>query len=221
MMLKISKGIYIHFLTILLFVFCYILTGCWDKAEYVELVRLGARDKTIVLKDCEYGDSTFNIISNVDYKFEVLSGGDWLTVTEACADSICFSFPTNNGFKRSAEIRLSYGPRVDDLKVKQPGKYEMRLALSEKRIEVPVEGGTYQIDVRTNVLQRDLFVEVSSEKAIKDVSLADNRLTFTVPATSSFNPRTYSITVYTVDGWGERLEAVLELPQTPNQMPKN
>ena len=208
-------------LAILLSLLCFILTGCWDKAEFVKPVSLGAREKTIVLKDCEYGDSTFHLISNVDYRLEILSGEDWLTITEAGADSICFSFPSNNGFKRSADIRLSYGHRIDDLKVKQPGKYEMRVELTEKSIEVPVEGGSYQVDVLTNVLQRDLCVEVSSARNVTDVSLVNNRIFFTVPPTGSFNPRTYTVTVYASDGWGERVEAVLELHQKPKKLENN
>ena len=208
-------------LAILSLLLCLILTGCWDKAEFVEPVSLGAREKTIVLKDCEWGDSTFYLISNVDYRLEILSGEDWLTITEAGADSICFSFPSNNGFNRSADIRLSYGPRVDDLKVKQPGKYEMRVGLSEESLEVPVEGGSYQVDVLTNVLQRDLYVEVSSARNVTDVSLVSNRLSFTVPPASSFNPRTYTVTVYATDGWGERVEAVLELHQKPKRLENN
>lgn len=190
-----------------------VLTGCWNEPEYIDVIRLGARNKTIELETSEYGDSTFYLISNVDYKLEFVSGEDWVTITEATADSIAFSFPSNNGFRRSAELTLSYGTRVDRLKVLQPGKYEMKIDLSQSRIDVPAEGGFYSVELLTNVLQRDLEVEVSSTKAFRNVVLANNRLSFEVTPATSRDTKTYTVTVYTVDGWGERVETVFSVVQ--------
>lgn len=201
------------FAIILLILPCIFLTGCWNKAEFIDVIKLGARNKIIELKTADYGDSTFYLISNVDYDFEILSGEDWITITEVSSDSICFAYPTNNGFKRSATLRLSYASRVDELKVLQPGKYEARLDLSEEMIEVPAAGGTYAVNVLTNILEGDLRFEVSNDKMINAVAIDDNRLTFTVPKAASRDTKTYVLTVYSIDGWGERVEAELKLVQ--------
>lgn len=54
---------------------------------------------------------------------------------------------------------ISFSTCVDHLKILQPGKYEMKMELSESCIDVPAEGGSYSVDLLTNVLQRDLKVE--------------------------------------------------------------
>ena len=78
---------------------------------------------------------------------------------------------------------------------------------------VPAEGGTYAVDVLTNVQTRDLAFEVSNIKAVKDVELSDNRLKFVVPAATSRDTKVYTIAVFAVDGWGERVECVLNIKQ--------
>lgn len=190
-----------------------VLTGCWNEPEYIDVIRLGARNKIITLETPEYGDSAFYLISNVDYKLELVSGEDWLTIVEATEDSIVFSYPSNNGFRRSAELTISYDTRVDYLKVLQPGKHEMKMELSEASIDVPAEGGSYSVDLLTNVLQRDLEVEVSNAKVFRNVVLENNRLSFDVAPATSRDTKTYTVTVYTVDGWGKKVSKALSVTQ--------
>lgn len=200
-------------LIILLAYLSVALTGCWNEPEYIDVIRLGARNKIISLETPEFGDSAFYLISNVDYKLEVISGEEWLTVNEVCADSITFSYSSNNGFRRSAEIELSFGARVDRLKVLQPGKYEMRLGLSSTLIDVPAEGGSFEVNLLTNVLQRDLELEVSNTKVISNAILNNNLLSFSVAPAASRDTKTYTISVFVIDGWGEKVETVLEVRQ--------
>jgi len=54
---------------------------------------------------------------------------------------------------------------------------------------------------------------VSSTKAFRNVALANNRLSFDVTPATSRDTKTYTITVYAVDGWGEKEEAVLSVVQ--------
>lgn len=198
---------------ILFAVLSVLMTACWNEPEFIDVIELGARNKVITLETHEYGDSTFNLISNVDYKLEVDAENDWLNIDEAAADYIKFSYPANNGFKRSARLVLSYMTRTDTLRVLQPGLYQERISFSESLVDVPSEGGTYSVDVLTNVQTRNLAFEVSSSKAIKNVSLADNRLWFTVPAATSRDTKVYTITVYAIDGWGERVASELKVKQ--------
>lgn len=197
------------------------LSSCWDKAEYVELVNLGVaiekgKDNTYKILDLpsyEYGEAKIGIISNVDYELEVIDEQQWLNIDEATMDTISVSYPSNNGFPRSAKLVLSYGYRVDTLCVRQPGKYAMSISLALEEVLVPAEGGTYAVDVLTNVQTRDLAFEVSNIKAVKDVELSDNRLEFVVPAATSRDTKVYTIAVFAVDGWGERVECVLNIKQ--------
>ena len=86
------------------------------------------------------------------------------------------------------------------------------MELSESCIDVPAEGGSYSVDLLTNVLQRDLKVETSNAKVCRSIVLDNNRLSFDVaPATR--DTKTYTITVYTVDGWGEKVETILSVIQ--------
>lgn len=197
------------------------LTSCWDKAEYVELVKLGVcieKDvdndyKILDLPSYEYGEAKIAIISNVDYDLQIVDEQEWLHVDQADMDTIYVSYPSNNGFARSAKMVLSYGHRVDTLCVRQPGRYSMTISLAETEILVPAEGGDYAVDVLTNVQTRDLAFEVSNSKVVKNVELSDNRLKFVVPPATSRDTKVYTVTVYAVDGWGERVECVLNLKQ--------
>ena len=198
---------------ILFAVLSVLLTACWNEPEFIDVIELGARNKVIKLDTHEYGDSTFSLISNVDYQLEINGGNDWLVIDEASAEHIRFSYPANNGFKRSASLILTYKTRTDVLRVLQPGLYNERISFSESLVDVPAEGGEYSVDVLTNVQTRDLAFEASSSKAITDVSLENNRLQFTVPAATSRDTKVYTVTVYTVDGWGERVESVLKVKQ--------
>ena len=89
----------------------------------------------------------------------------------------------------------------------------MSISLAEAEVLVPAAGGDYSVDVLTNVLDRDLEVEVSNMKAVKNVSVSANRLKFTVPEATSRDTKVYTLTVYAVDGWGERVESVLNIKQ--------
>ena len=108
---------------------------------------------------------------------------------------------------------ISFGTCVDHLKILQPGKYEMKMELSESCIDVPAEGGSYSVDLLTKVLQRDLKVETSNAKVCRSIVLDNNRLSFDVAPATSRDKKTYTITVYTVDGWGEKVETILSVIQ--------
>ena len=198
---------------ILFAVLSVLLTACWNEPEFIDVIELGARNKVIKLDTHEYGDSTFSLISNVDYQLEIDGGNDWLVIDEVSAEHIRFSYTANNGFKRSASLILKYKTRTDVLCVLQPGLYNERISFSESLVEVPAEGGEYTVDVLTNVQTRDLAFEVSNGKAVRDVELSDNRLNFVVPPATSRDTKVYTVTVYTVDGWGERVESVLKVKQ--------
>ena len=69
------------------------------------------------------------------------------------------------------------------------------------------------MDVLTNVLTRDLAFEVSNSKVVKNVELSNNSLEFEILPATSRDTKTYTITVYAIDGWGEKVEAVLYVTQ--------
>ena len=197
------------------------LTSCWDKAEYVELVKLGVCIEKTVDKDYkildlpsyEYGEAKIDIISNVDYNLQVIDEQEWLHVDKAEMDAIYVSYPSNNSFARSAKMVLSYGERVDTLCVRQPGRYTMNISFAENDLLVPAEGGRYAVDVLTNVLRRDLAFEVSNSKVVRNVQLSNNSLEFEIMPATSRDTKTYTITVYAIDGWGEMVETVLTVIQ--------
>lgn len=102
----------------------------------------------------EGGALNFAVQANVD--FTVSTNADWITQVEArglTERMLCFEVTPNEGEEmREAVITLESGSVKQTIKVQQFGKMEEPfIDLSLQEYKVGNAGGTFQIDVRTNI----------------------------------------------------------------------
>ena len=203
-------------LLLLLSVLPLLAVSChYNEAEWTPIVKLAVNHSEVVLPGTVPADSGVFVYSNRPYEVCVERGSEWLEVTKAESDTLAFSVTGNNGFKRSAVIRLSSDDRVYTLTVKQPGVYAEYINFSRSTITVTGEGGSFQTGVQTNLLDRDLNVDVSGAESIRDVSLNKNLLSFTVAPSRHLETRTYTVSVWAADGWGDIVKKDLKIIQEP------
>ena len=128
-------------------------------------------------------------------------------------DTLSFSFSENKGFRRSAIIKVSANGREDALVVKQEGVFHESATLSEHEISMPVEGGHVSIRLSSNMPSDVFSLECSHEEAFHKLSISDYMLSFDVLPTTNRDKRTYTVTVYCTDGWGERVSDTVSIVQ--------
>lgn len=180
--------------------------------EKIDIVSVGIVPDSIEIS-ASSGEDGVAVIADRDYKAEVLSGSEWLSLGLTGADTLSFSFSANENFRRSAIIRISADGREDQLLVKQEGLFKETLSLSQTEVEAPVEGCEVSVRVLSN-LPTDYFeVSVSNSLAIDNVHLKSNTLTFNVLPTTNRDKRSYAVTVSYTDGWGDVLSAGITVLQ--------
>lgn len=203
-------------------VLCAALAGAvsceFIEPEWVTPIALGAKQKVIELQSNAPGDSLFDIVSNCDYKLDILRGGEWIEITDKAERKIAFRYTQNNGFKRSARLVISAPGRVDSLDIRQPGTYEEYITIpADQRIfNVSAQGGQYRVDFATNILFRNLKFEAGSP-LIGNVNLSKNSVFFEVLPTTSRDDRTFTLSIYAIDGWKQRVEAVITINQAKSK----
>ena len=98
---------------------------------------------------------------------------------------------------------------------RQEGPLRDRLYLNDSEFDVPAEGGTDTSEVECFRYPDGLQVEVSSPMLTASVS--GRVLTVRVAQTKSRDPKTYTASVYYIDGWGEHASAVVTFNQKPKK----
>lgn len=192
------------------------LNACTEhyRPEQIEIVELGATEKVITLADNEPGCEAFKIYANCDWEWKQLSGKEWLTVDYVRRDLLQFSFVANNGYDRSARIVIFKDSRADTLQVRQRGVVSYFVMVKEHTGIIPAEGGSFSdVMVETNVPQRDVRVETDSPEQFSELYYSGHRLYFSVRPSHERDKKSYKISVYAIDGWGERVEGTLSLIQ--------
>ena len=182
------------------------------KPLKVDVIHLGIIPDSIVIP-ADAGEDGVPVISDRDYMYEIVSGADWIERGVCVADSLSFIFKANEGFRRSAILRISADGRSDELQVKQEGVYAQRLSLSISNVNAPVGGCSVTARVLSN-LPTDYFTTfVSDEEAIAKVRLEDSILSFEVLPTTNRDVRNYSVSVLYTDDWGDELSASITIKQ--------
>lgn len=121
--------------------------------------------------------------TNVDWKVEVDSDIDWLSVSPsegvAGQNEVTVQVSENEGYdERNAKVTVYYGDRQETFVIYQNQKNAM--ILSESKVEMPVGGGTFEVKVDANV---DVTVSNSDGDWLHHVGtkgLVTNVFTFTV-----------------------------------------
>ena len=210
-----------------------LLSSCaniFDDAEYVEDVKLGAKVKSV---EClaEYGECSFDIVSNCTYSARIIKGTEWLSFTgEDVSDiqmkgdaTLALSFTSNRGYRRCGVLVLSSGHRRDTLTVKQEGLYRQSIETDLNALEVPGEGGNYSVSIRTNLISKDFKFETVDSKdfpvigKVDNYDFSDNTFTFRVLPSDSRDTKTFITRIYTVDEWGEKVSGNIVITQKPGR----
>ena len=203
--------------------------GC-NKAETIEVVHLGAVEKEIFVPSTTHID-TISLVTDVHYDVEIIEGEHWLTLGATgmfplSRKEIPFRCEANYGFRRVGKVTLSAATRVDTVYIKQEGALADVITLipqgqnlpedeiAKAVFEVPADGGRYTMEVECCRHPVALSVEVSST-AMLETEYRDGFLHVTVAQTVQKDPKTYTVTLYYLDGWGERVTAVATFNQKP------
>ena len=114
-----------------------------------------------------------------------------------------------------AKVTLSHSTRVDTVCIKQQGALLDRVALKYNSFEVPAGGGTYSTEVECFRSPVNLLVETSVSGW--QASVQDGVLTVVAAPAASRDPKNHTVTVYYIDGWGERAAATAVFIQAPKE----
>ena len=196
----------------------FVLMSC-NKGDFLEIVRLGAVEKEMTVSSGAVED-TIKLVTNMPYKVQVVEGNEWLNLAAtgempSSRLEIPFRCQENISWRRMAKVTLSANERTDTVYIRQEGPLRDRLYLNDSEFDVPAEGGTYTTAVECFRYPDGVMVEVSSPMLTASVS--GGILTVRVAPTKSRDPKTYTASVYYIDGWGEHASAVVTFNQKPKK----
>ena len=202
--------------------------------EYHQVVSLGAQTSSLICPETE-GTTKLSIISNVEYKAEIISGYEWLSFadTEGCTrigkgnEFIEFNHMQNNNDKRVARLVLSSGERYDTVKIKQYGRFEDVLAIHDDdkelfsmengtRMPIAWEGGDVSFRLRTSCLDYELSGWSSDKTILNNFKFENGVCSFFVAANDEQQPRIVTFNISYVDGWEDTKTLALSIRQGYN-----
>lgn len=197
-----------------------------DDAEYVDDIKLGAKEKVV---ECPsgYGECSFEVVSNCAYSARISEGSEWLSFTGkegseielSGSTTLSLSYTSNRGYRRCGVLVLSSAERNDTLRVKQEGSYIQSISADIQKIDVPGEGGEYQVGIQTNLIRKDFRFETVDSKGFTIIDkvdrydFSDNTFSFRILPSVSRDDKTFTVRIYTVDVWGEKISADIQIIQ--------
>ena len=155
------KKLFNHLVLILLSVLCFGMVGCSSDDDAAPQLSVPAGFENFFMKSMDFdssaGEKTFTFNSNVTWTLSVAetrNGSSWLSVNPAGGDAgthtVTVKALENTTYdNRNAVITISAGDSIRKVFVNQ--KQLNSLTLTSNRFEVPVEGGTIEIGVKSNV----------------------------------------------------------------------
>ena len=203
-----------------------------QKGEPVRMISLGAREKSVECpveySACEFYVYAVEYVNSsdctpIDYEAEILDDVSWVSFADNGSGFIVkngsgplrLRLDANTGVRRSARVVLRAEGRTDSLRVRQEGVIHEYIRVNGDFPMVPASGGTYEAVVETNVLPA--LLKVSGSAGISEWEMAHNVVTFTVGQSPSRDRRDLTLTVSTVDGWGETVSGSVTLQQEPGR----
>ncbi len=185
--------------------------------EQIRIIELGATQKVITLPDTDPGSDQFTIYANCDWQYEQISGMEWLTVDSVSDDAMQFSFFGNNGFKRMARIVVFKENRRDTLQVRQRGLLAESVSIRSFSDVIPAGGGSGETVVETTALEREIIVEAENPQQFSSLYYSGHKLFFTLKPAVARDKKAYRVTLYFIDGWGERIEGSIQIFQSAKE----
>ena len=203
-----------------------------QSAEFVRQISLGAVQKSV---ECEaaFGTCDFSVFADayvsskdtspIMYEASILGEPGWLSfdgsrstkVSKYGSGTLTLYYDSNNGARRAAKVVLYAEGRTDTLSVKQNGVFQQYIRLVGEYSAVPSEGGEYSARIETNIAPG--FLKVKGSQGVESWNVQNNILTFTVGQSPSRDIRTITLSVFTIDGWGEEISGSISLLQAPGK----
>lgn len=202
--------------------------------EYRPVVALGAETSSLVCENTE-DYCRLSIISNVEYKAELISGYEWLSFADTEGpirmgsgnEAVEFKHMQNNNDKRVARLVLSCGERRDTVKIKQKGRFEDFLKIHDDdkelfsmengtRMPISWEGGEFSFRLRTTCLDYELSGWSSDKSIVNSFKFENGVCSFFVAANDEQQPRIVTFNISYVDGWEDTKTLELSIRQGYN-----
>lgn len=190
------------------------------QPEYVELVRLGGKPKT-VQAEASVDTCSLEVISDGEYAARIIQGVEWACFPDGSHSlegsgngSIEVVVNANTGIRRTAKIVLEHGTRSDTLRINQKCRpeYEESVTLSSTAVTILPEGGSVTVPFTTNV-PLHLITPFAYSDRILDLRMTDGRVSFQVGPNRSFNPLNTKVTLSFIDGWEQKQSAEINVFQ--------
>lgn len=186
--------------------------------EKVEVVCLGAREKTVLLSMSAAID-TISLVTNVPYEMYVVAGGEWL---ELAAEGLIpsyrkempFTVSDNSGYPRMAKVLLRASGRTDTVYVRQDGPLVDRVSVLDKTCTMGAAGGSFSTEVECLRYPDGVMVEVSLPKAVSSAVCAGGRLDVEVAPNLSRDSRVFTVKVYYMDDWNVQAYDTVTISQS-------
>lgn len=177
-----------------------------------DIVRLGIAQDTVIAPARQVRIGA-KVLSDRDYELTIETETPWLEVISATSDTLIFSLAENDGFRRSAVVRIGAAGREDKLRVCQEGKWKESVRLSESEVISPAAGMKVSARVISNLPSDCLKASTLDTRAISNLTLNDYILSFDVLPTTNRDSKLFTVKVYCTDGWEEEASAQITVRQ--------
>lgn len=207
------------------------LSQSCDDAAKIELVELGAPEKTFIV-EAEAATLEIPVYSNGEFHIEdVNEGQDWISLNKRSGngdDTITAECTFNEEFKRMAVFALcsDVDSRRDTIYIKQKGFIEAAMTMENTSVIAKGAGGVTTAPIKTNIPYDYMNVNIAYTDEenggwIKEATIEadpnggdDCSIQFITDSNSEpEKPRTAAIDFSFTDGWGEEVSVTVNLVQ--------
>lgn len=197
-----------------------LLTSCQEDG-LVPFVELGAPVKEYITP-AERNAVEIPVYANGKYTARFLEDVDWADISTKGGKrdgSLYVMCTRNEGFKRSLKLLLesTVDSRVDTVLIKQQGSLSETLYMANTSLILSGAGGAHREDISVNLPADELNVDViypAADEWVGGYEISDGKLLIQATANEDeIAPRTASMTISYLDGWGETMSLSLNLVQ--------
>ena len=227
------KSIFKRLLSIAVIASAVVFASCEvDEGDKVYTPELGAVDEdNIFTVNYQGGTQVIDVYASQPYTVQVIKGNDWIRLGTEASDlrhqtlslsgdgSFLAAYHRNEGTRRMGIITLSAENRIDSVFIKQTGRTNSTLEVSNRAMLVDYQGGQCSTLLKSSVKFDDLKIETdygqdATTNWISNIECVNNTLTFDVDP----NPNAKSVRKATVhfsytDDWNETISTEIVVTQ--------
>ena len=227
------KSIFKRLLSITFIASSVLFASCdIDEGDKVYTPELGAVDEdNIFTVEYQGGTQVIDVYASQPYTVEIIKGGDWIRLGTEESDvrhqtlllngdgSFLASYHRNEGTRRMGIITLSAENRVDSVFIKQKGRTNSTLEVSNRSMLVDYQGGQCSTLLKSSVDFDDLKIEIdygadATSNWISNIERVNNTLNFDVdPNPNAKSVRKATIHFSYTDDWNETISTEIVVTQ--------